>query len=93
MRMNHNNKSSFRARRRGLVFARAAGVVDIEKLVQEVKSLTLEQTQILIDKLQEELGITTNSFTPAGAMAGRGTTKVVTEVVHVMEEKTITTTT
>jgi len=88
LRMNHNNRSSLGARRRSLVFARAAAVADIEKLVQEVKSLTLEQARILTDRLQEELGVTAASFAPAGAVAGGGAAGVATEAAPVVEEKT-----
>jgi large subunit ribosomal protein L7/L12 len=89
LRMNHYNRSSLGARRRSLVFARAAAVADIEKLVQEVKSLTLEQARILTDRLQEELGVTAASFAPAGAVAGGGgAAGVATEAAPVVEEKT-----
>lgn len=71
-----------------MVFARAAAVADIEKLVQEVKSLTLEQARILTDRLQEELGVTAASFAPAGAVAGGGAAGVATEAAPVVEEKT-----
>jgi hypothetical protein len=43
MKMNHNNWSSFGAKRRSLVFARVVAITAIEKLVQEVESLILEQ--------------------------------------------------
>jgi hypothetical protein len=71
-----------------LVFAWAAIIAIKEKLVQEVKSLTFEQTRILTDRLQMELGITTTSFAPTGVMVGGGAAEVVTEVAFVMEQKT-----
>jgi large subunit ribosomal protein L7/L12 len=78
--------SSYGGRRRSLV-ARASAVVDIEKLVQDVKSLTLEQARILTDRLQEELGVTAASFAPAaGAAPGAGGAAV--EAAPVVEEKT-----
>ncbi len=61
MKMNHNNWSSFGAKRRSLVFARVVAITAIEKLVQEVESLILEQAWILTSRLQKELNITTAS--------------------------------
>eukprot|EP00850_Spirogloea_muscicola_P012525 SM000081S22659 [mRNA] locus=s81:308488:315668:- [translate_table: standard] len=52
------------APRRGGV-ARAAA--DIEKLVAEVKSLTLSEARIFTDRLQEELGVSAAAFAPAAA--------------------------
>jgi hypothetical protein len=44
-----------------LVFARVVAITAIEKLVQEVESLILEQAWILTSRLQKELNITTAS--------------------------------
>jgi len=85
--MNHNNKGSFGIRRRSLVFSRVATIPDIEKLFQEVKSLTLEQVRILMDRLQKELGVIAVSFTPTGVVVGGGTAGVATKVTLVVEKK------
>ncbi len=73
-----------RGRRTAVV--RAAAVVDIEKLVLDVKSLTLEQARIFTDRLQEELGVTAASFAPAAGAASPGAPA--TEAAPVVEEKT-----
>lgn len=70
-------------RRRSSLAVRAA-VVDLERLVQDVKSLTLEQARILTDRLQEELGVTAASFGPAVAAPGAAPA----EAAPVVEEKT-----
>ncbi len=86
--MNHNNMNNFGTRKRSLVFARATAVVDIEKLVWEIKNLTLKQAQILTDMLPKELGVIAASFTPARAVARGGAAEVTTETTPIMEKKT-----
>jgi len=44
-----------------------------------------------MDRLQEELGVTTTSCAPAKVVARGRATKVVTEVAPVVEEKTMLT--
>lgn len=59
--------------------------MDIDKLVADVKSLTLEQARILTDRLQEELGVTAAAFAPAAGVAAPGAPA---DAAPVVEEKT-----
>ncbi len=70
-----------------MVFAWAVAVVAIEKLVQEVQSLILQQARILTSRLQKELSITTASFAPIGIMVGGKAVEVATRAAPIMEEK------
>jgi hypothetical protein len=49
---------------------------------------TQELTTIVIDRLEDELGITATSFTPTKAVVGGGATGVGTGAALVAEEKT-----
>jgi hypothetical protein len=50
---------------------------------------TQELTTTVTDMLQDELGMTTTSFSPIGTVVGGGTTEVAIGITHVVEEKTM----
>jgi large subunit ribosomal protein L7/L12 len=56
---------------------------EVEKLGDEISSLTLEQAKNLVDYLQDKLGVTAASFAPAAAVAAPAAAEVA-----VVEEKT-----
>eukprot|EP00245_Coleochaete_scutata_P007156 TRINITY_DN22259_c0_g1_i1.p2 TRINITY_DN22259_c0_g1~~TRINITY_DN22259_c0_g1_i1.p2 ORF type:complete len:184 (-),score=71.51 TRINITY_DN22259_c0_g1_i1:766-1317(-) len=61
-----------------------AAVVDIEKLVSDVKGLTLEEARVFTDRLQAELGVTAAAIMPVGG----GVAAAPAEAAPVVEEKT-----
>jgi hypothetical protein len=52
---------------------------------------TQELTTLVTNRLQEELGVTTVSFTPARVVIGGGAAEVVTRVTFIVEKKTVLT--
>ena len=62
---------SSRRSSRGVVSASSA-TLDMDKLVSDIKTLTLEQARTLTDRLQEELGVTASAMMPMGASVGGG---------------------
>ncbi|XP_004489259.1 large ribosomal subunit protein bL12c-like [Cicer arietinum] len=56
----------------------------VEKLGNEISSLTLEQAKTLVDYLQDKLGVTAASFAPAAVAAA----PAAAEAEAVVEEKT-----
>eukprot|EP00271_Cylindrocystis_brebissonii_P019719 TRINITY_DN6169_c0_g1_i1.p1 TRINITY_DN6169_c0_g1~~TRINITY_DN6169_c0_g1_i1.p1 ORF type:complete len:184 (+),score=50.66 TRINITY_DN6169_c0_g1_i1:199-750(+) len=59
--------------------------IDMEKLVLDIKSLTLEQARTLTDRLQEELGVSAAAMMPMG---GGVAAPAAAEAAPVVEEKT-----
>ncbi|PNX91595.1 50S ribosomal protein chloroplastic-like, partial [Trifolium pratense] len=49
---------------------------EVEKLGNEISSLTLEQAKTLVDYLQDKLGVTAASFAPAAAVAAPAAAEV-----------------
>ncbi|XP_002964529.2 50S ribosomal protein L12, chloroplastic [Selaginella moellendorffii] len=58
---------------------------DLDKLVDEVKNLTLEQARQLVERLETELGVSAATFAAPVAMAGGAAPA---EAAPVVEEKT-----
>ena len=73
-----------RSSSRGVVSASSA-TLDIDKLVSDIKTLTLEQARTLTDRLQEELGVTASAMMPMGGGAGGAAAPV--EAAAVVEEQ------
>ncbi|KAF1889035.1 hypothetical protein Lal_00015579 [Lupinus albus] len=58
----------------------------IEKLGGDISSLTLEEAKILVDYLQDKLGVSAASFAPVAVAAGAGA--AVADAPAVVEEQT-----
>lgn len=77
--------AAVRLQRRALtVRALVADMEKLDKLVAEVVELTLEESRVFTDKLQERLGVSATSFAPAAAAPAGAAA----EAAPVVEEKT-----
>eukprot|EP00897_Mesotaenium_endlicherianum_P005784 jgi/Mesen1/5233/ME000026S04541 len=65
--------------------AARAATVELDQLVSDIKSLTLEQARQLTDRLQEELGVSAAAMMPAGVAAAPG---AAADAAPVVEEQT-----
>eukprot|EP00270_Netrium_digitus_P015337 TRINITY_DN535_c2_g1_i1.p2 TRINITY_DN535_c2_g1~~TRINITY_DN535_c2_g1_i1.p2 ORF type:complete len:182 (+),score=67.12 TRINITY_DN535_c2_g1_i1:71-616(+) len=75
-----------RSRASGVNVVASATAVDLDRLVADIKSLTLEQARVLTDRLQEELGVSAAAMMPmGGVVAAPG---AAAEAAPVVEEKT-----
>ncbi|KAG0577769.1 hypothetical protein KC19_5G180300 [Ceratodon purpureus] len=73
--------------RRSLVARAAVADLDMDALLERVKSLTLAEAKVFTDRLSEDLGISALSFAPAGG-AGPAAGGAATEAAAAVEEKT-----